>query len=99
MIKATGTNSDGEPVLIIGLSRGNCEKLLAGQPIPFKTGELGLPQLEILIMAGETETAMYRELRDMGILKNTAVHEDKRLENPNISVSNPGHEIKRGEST
>ena len=65
MIKAAGTSrQDGRPVVILGLSRSNTEKLLLGQPISVDTetefGIEGGPV--IMIMGGETEEAMKREL-------------------------------------
>lgn len=63
MIKAIGKNiKTGHPVMVIGLSRGNCNKLLADQPILFNVASIGLPPMEVLIMGGETEDTMREEL-------------------------------------
>lgn len=62
MIKAVmESRGDGPPVLLIGLSRRNCERLLAGDPIIFDTSVLpplgvGLTGPPIVaIVADETE--------------------------------------------
>lgn len=63
MIKAVAATSDGT-VVILGLSRENCKRLVAGQPISVKLAELDprLPELTILLMGGETEETMAAEL-------------------------------------
>lgn len=63
MIKARG---DG--VVIFGLSRGNCERLLQAKPIRIDGSEVGLPGLTIIIMGGETEQSMEADLRRMGAI-------------------------------
>lgn len=54
MIKASGQNGD-TPVLLIGLSKENCARLLAGRPIMFNASEVGLADLQLIIVGGETE--------------------------------------------
>jgi hypothetical protein len=56
------------PVLLLGLSRLNCERLLAHQPIKFDTTELGLPAMTVVIMAGETEDAITAQLQVHGLI-------------------------------
>lgn len=63
MIKARG-----EGVVIFGLSRGNCERLLQDKLIRIDGSEVGLPGLTIIIMGGETEQSMEDELRSVGIV-------------------------------
>lgn len=89
MIKFSGTNRDtNTPLLGIGLSRANCEALLAGRPIRFSTlGMEGLPTVEILIMAGETETTMARELVEMGAISQADIREDKSLADPYVPLN------------
>lgn len=60
MLKYGGFNPEtARPVLGIGLSRENCRRLLAGEPIVFDTsGFKDLPEIEVVIMGGETEEAM-----------------------------------------
>lgn len=62
MIKARASFG-GDPVLIIGLSRLNVERLLDGMPIRFNASELGLPPLTVLILGGETEDSITEEFR------------------------------------
>ncbi len=56
MIKAAGS-LEGRPLLVLGLSRRNCELLLEGRPIKVDLEEVGRPeQGVVLIVGGETET-------------------------------------------
>lgn len=85
MIKAAGTNLEkGCHMILIGLSRGNCEKLLAEEPIQFNLESMGLPPMDILIMGGETEEAMYKELKGYGLLDNAKINEDVTLKDPHL---------------
>lgn len=72
MIKFHGKSDNGRHMLGIGLSRKNCEKLLAGQPIHFSLDKMegsGLPwKGDVLIVAGETEEAITMEMHNMGAL-------------------------------
>lgn len=49
-------------LVILGLSRLNVEKLQEGKPIVFDGGEVGLTGARVLIMFGETENDIVREL-------------------------------------
>ena len=82
MIKFTGTHQEtGQPVLGIGLSRANCEKLLAGQAILFSTeGLAGMPPMEIFLMAGDTEESMAFDMLKLG------------LREPNVTIMKQGGE-------
>lgn len=72
MIKFIGHCKDsGNPVVGIGLSRINCDRLLAGEPILLTPESLGLP-LEIYIFGGETENSMYEELEKKGLTPDPA---------------------------
>ena len=75
MIKFTGMNGC-KPLLGLGLSRGNCAKLLDGQPIVIECGELGLAPLTILLMGGETEESMAVELLQGGALHGAVIRVD-----------------------
>lgn len=66
VIKATIEVENGK-LLLLGLSRFNCERLLAGKPIPIDCKELGLPPLEIVLFGGEDEAAMAAELQRNGM--------------------------------
>lgn len=67
MIKAVGSGADG-PIVFLGLSRENCTRLLANQPIPVRLRELSpdLPDLTIVLIGGETEADMAEDLRSLG---------------------------------
>lgn len=77
MIKFHGESEGGRHLLGIGLSRKNCEKLLAGQPIHFSIDEMegsGLPwKGDVLIIAGETEQAMTDDFHRMGALETARI--------------------------
>ena len=67
MIKAAGKAGD-LPMLVVGLSRENCRRLLEDQPIFFDTKSIDvdaafLPRLKVLVVGGETEAAIAAELR------------------------------------
>lgn len=68
MIKFRGDASDGKPVMVFGLSHQNIDRLKAGEPISFSLSELGL-EGHVIIMAGETEAAIYEELTGAGLAK------------------------------
>ena len=64
MIVANGTGRGGKPLILIGLSKMNMDKLLAGQPI--RREEESLPA-DIIILGGETEDVILHELAAAGI--------------------------------
>lgn len=88
MIKFSGTDRETKvPLLGIGLSRANCEALLAGRPIRFSTlGMDGLPTIEVIVMAGETETSMAQELMDIGAITRDKIHEDPAPAEPSAPL-------------
>lgn len=68
MIRAVGRHgTDGRPVLIIGLSRRNCERLLEGDPIPFDAIPWGV-DAHVVIVAGETEESITEDFRKLGVV-------------------------------
>jgi hypothetical protein len=60
MVKFTlKDDKNGKPYVVgIGLSAENIRRLQAGQPILFNLKELGLIDLDILILTGETEDSI-----------------------------------------
>lgn len=65
MIKFTITKQGGGKLYGLGLSRKNCEKLLEGLPIKVSLFEMGGDTGdEVLLMAGETEAAIRKELEE-----------------------------------
>lgn len=67
MIKAAATTKDGRIMLVFGLSRLNCERLLKGKPIQFDCREFGV-DAEVLIMGGDTEQAIVDEIKAAGVV-------------------------------
>lgn len=61
MIKATGHNSAGTRVLLLGLTYANLRRLKEDEPIEFDGTPYGYPG-NIMIYAGPTEAAMGRKL-------------------------------------
>lgn len=70
MIKGAGKRGD-KPLLVVGLSAENCFRLQEGKPISFDAAELGLPTLEVLIVGGQTEEDIARQLNEAGLLRGT----------------------------
>lgn len=61
MVKAIYKRKDGKPVLLMGLSDVNIEKLREGKPIVFDLEPLGL-EGSVAIMHGKTEEDIAEEL-------------------------------------
>lgn len=84
MIKFLGVR-DGRPMLGLGLSRGNCERLLQGKPIfidlKVMIGLRDAPDMNdatVLIFGGENENEMQAELsRYIGQLPKPQHHHDE----------------------
>lgn len=72
MISARG-EVDGAPLLLLGLSKLNIERLMAGKPIKLNGNAVGFNG-EIIIMYGETEEAMKLALSP-AIDKDTVIRE------------------------
>lgn len=68
MIKASGRDALGRPLLVLGLSGENMTRLMADEPIRLDTGALGLPPMTVLIVGGRTEDAITAKLRQHGLL-------------------------------
>jgi hypothetical protein len=82
MIVARGEMATGL-FLILGLSRNNVERLMAGRPIVMKNStHKGIPEgWEISIFFGEDEQAMAQLLKKAGLMipGETKTHIDPRL--------------------
>lgn len=63
MIKATGRDANGNPLLVLGISGENVTRLLADEPIQFDTAEVGLPPMTVVIVYGKTEPDIVRTLK------------------------------------
>jgi hypothetical protein len=66
VIRARGTTADGRPVILLGLSEGNLTRLRQGQPINASLEVVGL-RAQVVILYGETEDDIRRELVEAGI--------------------------------
>lgn len=60
MIKAKGRHK-GRDVIVLGLSEGNIVRLREGKPIHIFREEMNIP-FDVIIMWGETEEAMSKQL-------------------------------------
>jgi hypothetical protein len=67
MIKFTGDGPNGR-VYFLGLSRGNIDRLTAGQPIKVNLADMGGPRIEVAILFGETEQSLFDELKAGGMI-------------------------------
>jgi len=73
VIKFSAETPSG-PLFGFGLSRGNIDRLTAGQPIKINLRDLGGPAVNIAIMFGETEQALFDELKAAGAISPDTVY-------------------------
>jgi hypothetical protein len=67
MITATATGPEGTQIIVLGVTRGNLDRLVKGEPIRV-TGEThaGFPaDLMILIYFGETERTLVDQIKPL----------------------------------
>lgn len=67
MITARATGQNGEEIILLGVSRANVDKLVAGYPIHV-TAEThpGFPEKLVIVLAfGETERAIADQMRPL----------------------------------
>ena len=81
MIKAIadvvkGPGKGKRKVLILGLDSENWRRLLAGLPIHFNGETIGLEKLDVLIVGGESQADVLKQLTP-GIGSNTVIHTDE----------------------
>lgn len=62
MLKATMRNGR---LVLLGLSELNIQKLKEGKPILVNGGDVGIPGKEIVIMYGQTEQDIAKELEQL----------------------------------
>lgn len=67
MIRAASATQDGGHLILLGLLPANLRRLRDGEPILVDCASLGKPGLMVTIMFGQTERAIYAELRAHGI--------------------------------
>ena len=89
MIRAVATRADGTKLLLLGVDERNVERLKAGKPIMVEGGPLGLPNVAVAIMYGETMQAIIDELKEAGISVPDHVPDDITPGNPAIFVRKP----------
>lgn len=80
MIKATGVGPNGRPLLVIGLSWGNLDRLRAGpldDYIPINGQEMDIP-FDVMIISGKTEADMADLMKD-ALTPDAKVHVSDRL--------------------
>lgn len=93
-MKAESTGR-GAPMILLGLSRGNMDKLLAGQPILVMCDQVAaqageeIPKLAVAIIGGETEESMFEELKREGFAFGHIVDERDKAHRPECTASNP----------
>lgn len=88
MIKFSGTNPEtGHPLLGIGLSKENCDRLLEGQPIMFPAANMaGLPAIDVFIMGGTDESTMLSDMLKAGVVTMSQVHGNPSLDDPHSEL-------------
>lgn len=88
MIKFRASGEGGSQVIGFGLSRRNIERLMNGEPISTKMPAGAGPPLEVVIFFGETEQAMYDQMRQSGYIDS----DTQLLVDPKLSAERPGWE-------
>jgi len=75
MIRARATGANGEHI-VLGLSRGNINRLVAGEPIRVTGESLNCPAIAtIIVFFGENEAVMAEYLREGGLIgPETIIH-------------------------
>lgn len=64
MLKAISTNAEKRTMTIwLGLSKENIERLEEDKPISINLGEFNMPDINIVIMYGDTEEEIKSDLR------------------------------------
>lgn len=80
MLTARSDSETGDILLLLGLSDENVRRLQAGNPIRLMRASHGLAipaHLKIVIIAGETEASMAAQLRELGLIGETTVMNQK----------------------
>lgn len=79
MIRGRGESKEtGLPVVLLGLSRRNVDRLISGQPIVAAGKTFGIPSIDsVVIFFGETEEAMEAQFREAGMLEGVVVNRER----------------------
>jgi hypothetical protein len=70
MIKASG-ESDGIPLLLIGLTGENMTRLMCDEPIRIDAASIGLPNMVVLIVGGCSEESIKADLMKHCVVRDT----------------------------
>jgi hypothetical protein len=76
MIKMRGEGAKGRPVIILGLSEANIDRLREGKPIHLHADDMGFVG-EIVIFVGKDEATMARQMQPF-IGPGTVVHDESK---------------------
>lgn len=63
MIRAVLTVEDGSKTILMGLSAGNIDRLTNGSPILLKGKSVNMPEINILIVYGDTQAEVFAMLK------------------------------------
>lgn len=63
-----GRTGDGRPLIVLGLTQDNVDRLLAGKPIAVDAEKLGLPPMAIVLTAAADNQALVDMLCEAGLL-------------------------------
>lgn len=71
MIKALTHNAQGKPIIFLGLSDLNWERLRANKPILVRLRDLAdsLPDLDVVLLGGATEEEIVEDIRSLGPIR------------------------------
>lgn len=64
MIKAAGRTGDGRPLALLGLTGENVTRLVADEPLVVELAQLGLPDVQVVVVYGKTEDDIIDKLSD-----------------------------------
>jgi len=71
VLKLRCQSADGHPVLLLGLTPANIERLTGGSPIvldPADLGDLALPPMMVIVHYGQTDAAILAEVDTRGVV-------------------------------
>jgi hypothetical protein len=75
MIRFKAYNQDGTRAIYgIGLSRTNLDRLAQGRPVAINLADQGGPDLDLVIVGGDTEEALFRELQAADLIHPDATY-------------------------
>lgn len=70
------STKDGKVLLILGLARDDTRRLDNGQAFEVEAHDMGLPDLTIVLAAGESNDSILAQIRASGMITEDTVHED-----------------------